>query len=79
MKNQENEKNFEIRAYSKAELALMYSPNSTTHAALQTLRRLISRCKELLRALRRIGYKNSNRRTFTRREVALIVKHIGEP
>ncbi len=59
----QEEKAFIIRAYDKAELAELYSPGRTAAAALQTLE---------------AGY-NKFRHSFLKHEVAIIVRHLGEP
>ena len=65
--NQE-EKAFIIRAYDKAELAELYSPGRTAAAALQTLYRWMRRNMLLQEEL-----------NFLKHEVAIIVRHLGEP
>lgn len=72
------EKVFTIRAYDKAELAELYSPGRNTAAALQTLYRWIQKSIALKEELNKIGY-NKYRHRFLRQEVALIVRHLGEP
>ena len=42
---------FRLRCYRKSELAMLYFPDFTPHAALQHLRRWILRCAELHEAL----------------------------
>ena len=75
--NQE-EKAFIIRAYDKAELAELYSPGRTAAAALQTLYRWMRRNMLLQEELNEAGY-NKFRHSFLKHEVAIIVKHLGEP
>lgn len=75
--NQE-EKPFIIRAYDKAELAELYSPGRNAAAALQTLYRWIQGNTPLKEELKEAGY-NKFRHSFLKQEVALIVKHLGEP
>ena len=72
------EKKFELRAYDKVELALLYCPGRTEETALKTLQRWIKQCGQLIEALGVIGY-NSRRHRFLRQEVELIVRHLGEP
>lgn len=73
-----DEKKFEIRAYDKVELALLYCPGRTAEAALKTLQRWIKQCAPLIQALCAIGY-NPRRHRFLRQEVELIVGNLGEP
>lgn len=73
-----DEKKFEIRAYDKVELALLYCPGRTAEAALKTLLRWIKQCGPLIQALCAIGY-NPRRHRFLRQEVELIVGNLGEP
>lgn len=72
------EKKFELRAYDKVELALLYCPGRTEETALKTLQRWIKQCGQLVKALDAIEY-NSRRHRFLRQEVELIVRHLGEP
>ena len=78
--NQEllEEKKFEMRAYDKAELALLYCPGRSEETALKTMMRWIRQCEPLMEALDAIGY-NCRRHRFLRREVEQIVRHLGEP
>lgn len=69
---------FEIRAYDKVELALLYCPGRTAESAGKTLQRWIRQCEALVRDLEDIGY-NVHRHRFLRKEVELIVRHLGEP
>ena len=61
--NQE-EKAFIIRAYDKAELAELYSPGRTAAAALHHIYE---------------ARYNKFRHSFLKHEVAIIVRHLGEP
>lgn len=72
------ESSFEIRAYDKVELALLYCPGRTADSASRTLQRWIRQCEALGRELEDIGY-NVHRHRFLRKEVELIVRHLGEP
>lgn len=72
------EKKFELRAYDKVELALLYCPGRTEETALKTLQRWIRQCGQLVKALEAVGY-NCRRHRFLRQEVELIVRHLGEP
>ena len=71
-------KNFELRAYDKVELALLYCPGRSDETAMKTLTRWINQCRQLVQALAAIGY-NSRRHRFLRREVEQIVRSLGEP
>ncbi|NDV83255.1 DUF4248 domain-containing protein [Bacteroides sp. 51] len=73
-----NEESFKIRAYSKAELAALYNPQECLTVALQTLSRWIRTNPALMEELNNANY-NKYRRGFTPREVAMIVRHLGEP
>ena len=69
---------FTLRSYNKTELALMYSPNSSSSTALQCLTRWIKHCRPLMKELEAMGY-NKFRHTLFRHEVEAIVRHLGEP
>lgn len=77
-KNKKEEYIFELRAYDKVELAQLYCPGRTAESASRTLQRWIKQCEALVRDLERIGY-NVHRHRFLRKEVELIVRHLGEP
>ena len=70
--------NFRIKAYTKMDLALLYSPHSGGAAALQNLYRWMLRCRPLMEELDGLGY-NKYRHSFLKQEVAVIVKYLGEP
>ena len=74
----EQEERFDYRSYSKTELALMYSPDSTPATALQCLTRWMKQCRPLMAELASMGY-NKFRHTLFRHEVEAIVRHLGEP
>lgn len=78
MKELIEEKKFEMRAYDKVELALLYCPGRSAESALKTLMRWIKQCQPLMQALGGIGY-NVRRHRFLRQEVEQIVRHLGEP
>lgn len=70
---------FEIRTYSKKELAFMYFPNAANgRTAVNMLMRWINRCKALREELDAAGYQ-PNARYLTPRQVKLIVEMLGEP
>lgn len=73
------DKPFEMRAYSKIELARLYAPFSTSdEATMRYLNRLIKYNKSLMESLQKINY-NVCRHFYLRREVDLIVQHLGRP
>ena len=74
----DQEERFGYRSYSKTELALMYSPDSTPATALQCLTRWMKQCRPLMAELASMGY-NKFRHTLFRHEVEAIVRHLGEP
>ena len=69
---------FQLRPYAKAELALLYQPDSMPESAVKTLNRWIKRCPELSEELQRLRY-NPYRHTFLKTEVSVITKYLGEP
>lgn len=83
MKNETNNKNnewqdFKIRAYTKKELALMYFPDSMPRPAVRHLMAWIRRCTPLRDALLAMNHKKMSK-SFTPKEVKLIVDMLGEP
>lgn len=75
---EKEEKKFDMRAYDKSELALLYCPGRTVETALKTLVRWIKGCGPLVQALDSVGY-NPRRHRFLRQEVEQIVRYLGEP
>jgi hypothetical protein len=72
-------KPFEVRSYGKSELAMFYFPNAQTPAgALSNLNFWIRRCTDLSTALRACGMARKAK-SYTPKEVALIVYYLGEP
>lgn len=72
-------KRFEIRAYGKSELALLYFPHvQTAKGALNNLNYWINYNPELRQRLREVGSPPRSHH-FTRREVELIVEYLCEP
>ena len=69
---------FRVKAYTKIELASLYSPHSQDTTALQNLYRWMKRCAPLMEDLHAIGY-NKHRHSFLKQEVEVIVKYLGEP
>lgn len=72
------DKEFTLRAYYKSELAQLYCPGRSPSASLQTLYRWIQRNVQLKEELENVGY-NKYRHCFLRKEVAVIVRFLGEP
>ena len=73
-----DENNFQLRAYRKQELALMYFKDEEKSNATRNLRRWIEQCTELLRRLTELDY-NKRRKFYTRQEVELIIQYLGMP
>ena len=72
-------KPFEIRSYGKSELAMLYFPNAmTAEGALSNLRFWIRKCRDLDEALKACGMARQAK-SYTPKEVALIVEYLGEP
>jgi hypothetical protein len=70
---------FEIRSYGKSELAMRYFPKAQTPSgALSNLNFWIRRCTDLSAALRACGMARKAK-SYTPKEVALIVYYLGEP
>ena len=72
------EKEYPIRVYTKAELAMLYNPSQCITVSLNTLSRWIRTNHLLMQELTAVGY-NKFRHSFTPREVELIFKDLGEP
>lgn len=68
----------EIRTYTKQELASLYSPGTTDRSALRTLYNWIRLNTELRNELCATHYSKWSK-SFTPRQVRLIVKYLGEP
>lgn len=72
-------KDFEIKTYSKKELALMYFPDtSDPRIAVNHLMSWVKRCTPLMEELMSTGYQK-NSKYFSPRQVGIIVNYIGEP
>ena len=70
---------FKIQPYGKSELALLYFPNAATvSGALSNLNYWIRRNKALSNELKKCGMPPRSK-SFTPKEVALIIEHLGEP
>ena len=75
---EKTDKPFQIRAYSKKELALSYFPTSTHDSAVRHLTDWLRRCAPLWAALEATGY-DKRTKYFTPLQVGLIVKYLGDP
>ena len=72
-------KPFEIRSYGKSELAMLYFPHAqTANGALSNLNFWIRKCRDLHEALKACGMARQAK-SYTPKEVALIVEYLGEP
>lgn len=69
---------FRIREYGRTELALAYCPDIAPESAWKKLKRWIDHYPGLCERLRREGY-DPRRRSFTPRQVGIIVECLGEP
>lgn len=69
---------FTIRAYGRTELAQLYCPTVTAETAWRKLRHMIRLSPGLTDRLRSTGY-TPRVRSFTPRQVSLIIEAIGEP
>ncbi len=74
----DDDRPFPIRNYTKAELAMLYCPGECVTNALNNFSRWMRLNRPLTAELRKIGY-NKYRHRYLPREVALIVKYMGEP
>lgn len=71
--------NFEIRTYGKSELAMLYFPNAlTANGALSNLNFWIRSNARLVKELRKCGMP-PKAKSYTPREVSLIVHYLGPP
>lgn len=77
-KQEFDEREYPIRVYTKAELAMLYAPAQCITVALNTLARWIRMNRPLMDELNAVGY-HKYRHSFTPREVGLIFKYLGEP
>ena len=66
------------RAMSKKELALLYLPNATPHAAVGQLMSWVKQAKGLMQELEATGYSRTQK-MLTKRQVNIIVKYLDEP
>lgn len=68
----------EPRTCNRTELALRYNPNLTASAARKRLAAWIARHPTLVSELRMAGF-DERQRTYTPRQVAIIMEALGEP
>ena len=73
-----NMKEFEMRSYSKSELALLYFPTCQRRCAVRMLMKWIERVPGLKDRLRDCGYQPCDKVLLTQM-VRLIVGALGEP
>lgn len=77
MKNSEKTL-WDIRPYSKSELAQAYAPEISPASAVRRLTRWIHGDPEFYEALRKAGYTDKQR-VFTISQVRIIFDYIGRP
>ncbi len=70
--------NFNIRTYTKKELALMYFPESSPRVAVNHLMAWVYRCTPLIKELEKTGYQKSSK-AFTPKQIRMVVEYLGEP
>lgn len=70
---------FEIKSYGFAELAGLYRPNLSSKNAMRTLKSWMTRTPGLLNELKATGFNPLQIRTLTPRQVAIIIRYLGEP
>lgn len=78
MNNMNETDGFEVRAYSKSELALMYFPTVQQRCAVRMLMRWIKRVPGLTERMQRCGYSRFDK-MFSPQQVRMIVAAVGEP
>lgn len=73
------ETSFRVRPYSKRELAQLYFPDTKRiDTAVTNLRHLMQRNPFLMEELREAGYRPHDK-SFTPRQVRILVSYLGEP
>ena len=72
------EKEFEIKPYTKKELALMYFPHSMPRTAVNHLMQWVRMNPPLREALGQAHYRPANK-TLSKPQVKAIVHFLGEP
>ena len=71
--------NFKIKSYGKSELAMLYFPQcATTEGAMSNLNFWIKHNERLREELRKCGMPRMAK-SYSPREVELIVEYLGEP
>lgn len=78
--NQEEnlEKNFEYRSYTKGELAMLYMPNILQQSAVNQFNKWLHLCPGLIDRLKTCGWYAGQRR-YTPEQVRIIVRALSEP
>jgi hypothetical protein len=69
---------FEIRSYSKTELARLYNPGISDAAARRLLRQWIVFNKQLYKELKLLG-TSKHAHIYSPRQVESIIKYLGTP
>lgn len=67
-----------LRDITKSELALLYAPNLTSHAAVNRLMKWLKKSPETMAALHDSGYEH-RQKVFTPQQVGIIFDFLGEP
>lgn len=71
---------FEIRSYTKLELARLYRADTPKdESAVELFRRDVRRCRDLMGELRKLPSYNVNAKHYPAAQVAVIVDFLGEP
>lgn len=73
-----NELKFVVKCYGKVELAQMYFPDLSKKVSVAKLRRWMRNCRPLMEELL-TGDFHPKTKTFSAREVRLILRYLGEP
>lgn len=68
----------EMRSYDKAELALLYFPQSNAKVALNRLNRWINKIPELTASLQKC-HVSKFAKYYSRHQVELIIDYLDEP
>lgn len=74
----EEDQPFILRPYAKAELAHLYNPTMPIVSALRKLREWTKNNPQLTEELKACGAKVRDR-NYTRHQVRIITKYLGEP
>ena len=67
-----------MKTYSKKELATLYMPEATIHAARKQLSLWIRHNKDLQNELKAAGYQ-PRKKLLTPRQLEIIFRYLGEP